>query len=90
MNETNVSIIIPCYNCEKYIEENIKSILKQTYKNFEVIYVNDGSKDNTLDILKKYEKIDKRIKVIDIKNGGVSRARNLGIDNAKRRIYCIY
>ena len=86
MNETNVSIIVPCYNCEKYIEENIQSILKQTYKNFEVIYINDGSNDNTPNIIKKYEKIDNRIKVIDSENKGVSHARNLGLENAKRRI----
>ena len=86
MSEINISIIIPCYNCEKYIEENIQSILKQTYKNFEVIYINDGSKDNTLEILRKYEKNDNRIKVIDSENRGVSHARNLGLENAKRRI----
>ena len=86
MSEINVSIIVPCYNCEKYIEENIQSILKQTYKNFEVIYINDGSKDNTLNILKKYVNTDNRIKVIDSENRGVSHARNLGLDNVKRRI----
>ena len=90
MNEINVSIIIPCYNCEKYIEENLKSVLNQTFENFEVIYINDGSKDNTINILKQYEEKDTRIKVVDIENGGVSHARNLGLDNAKRRIYYFY
>lgn len=83
MNEISVSIIVPCYNCEKYIEENIISILRQTYTNFEVIYINDGSSDNTLEILRKYENTDSRIKVIDSVNKGVSHARNTGLDYAK-------
>lgn len=90
MNETNVTIIVPCYNCARFIEENIQSVLNQTFKNFEAIYINDGSKDNTLEILKQYEEKDNRIKVIDIENNGVSHARNIGIDNAKRRICFIH
>lgn len=90
MNEKNISVIVPCYNCEKYIKENIESILNQTYEKFEVIYIDDGSEDNTLKILKEYEKKDRRIKVIHTENKGVAAARNLGIDNAKRCLYNIY
>lgn len=74
-----ISIIIPVYNVEKYLETCINSILHQTYKNLEIIFVNDGSKDNSLKILKKYKKIDKRIVVIDQQNGGLSNARNSGL-----------
>ena len=74
-----VSIIIPAYNAEKYIEQCIDSIISQTYKNIEVIIVNDGSTDNTLAICEKYAKEDKRIKIVKKKNEGVSKARNDGI-----------
>ena len=71
------SLIIPTYNSEKTIEKCIKSILNQTYNNFEIIIVNDGSTDNTIEILKKFK--DKRIKIINQKNHGVSFSRNTGI-----------
>lgn len=74
-----VSVIVPVYNAEKYIDKNIKSILNQTYQNLEVIVINDGSTDKTLDILKKYS-YDDRLKIINQKNHGVSHARNIGID----------
>lgn len=74
-----VSIVVPVYNCENYIERCIKSLLEQTYKNIEIILINDGSKDRSLDICKKYSNIDKRIVIIDKKNEGVSKARNTGI-----------
>ena len=79
----DVSIIVPIYNSEKYIERCIKSILNQTYKNFELILINDGSTDKSIDILNKYKKIDKRISIIDKKNEGVAKTRNLGIQKAK-------
>lgn len=82
MEKVNISLIIPCYNSEKYLIKNIESIVNQTYKNFEAIYINDGSTDRTLDILEKYKKNDDRIKIISIKNSGVSHARNIGIENA--------
>lgn len=85
MEEIKISIIIPCYNCEKYIKKNIESILNQTYKSFETIYIDDGSTDNTLNILMEYEKKDSRINVIHINNKGVSNARNVGINNSKGR-----
>lgn len=77
-----ISIIVPVYNVEKYIDRCIDSILNQTFKDFELILVNDGSTDNSGDICDKYSKIDSRIKVIHKINGGVSSARNVGIDNA--------
>lgn len=77
-----VSFIIPCYNVESFIEECIESITKQTYNNIEIIPVDDGSPDNTGNILNKLAQKDNRIKVVHQKNGGVSSARNAGIDLA--------
>lgn len=78
-----ISVVLPCYNLDKYIEYALICLLNQTYKHFEVICINDGSTDGTLDILKKYEHLDNRIRVISKNNGGVSSARNLGILNSK-------
>ena len=72
------SIIIPVYNTEKYIRKCLDSVKKQTYKNYEVIIINDGSTDNSLEIINEYTK-DKRFKVYSIKNGGLSNARNQGL-----------
>lgn len=77
-----VSIIIPIYNTEKYLNECIDSVLKQTYKNLEILLINDGSTDNSLSICEKYSESDKRIKVYNKKNGGLSDARNYGIEKA--------
>lgn len=73
------SIIIPVYNAEKYISDCIKSILNQTYKNFEIIIIDDGSQDNSLDLCYNFAKIDKRINIHHKNNGGVSSARNHGL-----------
>lgn len=82
-NETiklsKVSIIVPMYNAERYIESTIESIINQSYKALEIILVNDGSTDKTYQICSKLALQDKRIRVIDIKNQGVSNARNIGI-----------
>ena len=79
-----VSVIIPVYNCEKYLKETIESVIAQTEKNWEIIAVNDGSKDGSQEILKEYETLDPvRIRVISVENGGVSRARNTGANLAK-------
>ena len=78
-----VSIIIPCYNVEKYVEKCISSICNQTYKNIEVIPVEDGATDNTSTILDRLQLQDKRINVIHKQNAGVSAARNTGIEAAK-------
>lgn len=75
-----ISIIIPVYNAEKYLNACIDSVLDQTYSNIEVILVNDGSKDYSGDICNQYKSKDSRIKVVHLENGGVSRARNKGIE----------
>ena len=77
-----ISIIIPVYNSEKYLSKCIDSILNQTYKDFELLLINDGSKDNSLSIMKEYSLKDNRIKVIDQKNMGVAKTRNKGIELA--------
>ncbi|PER22464.1 glycosyltransferase family 2 protein [Bacillus cereus] len=78
-----VSVIIPLYNAEKYIEETMESILNQTYKNIEIVVVDDGSKDQSASIVKNIErKYPEQIKYILQKNQGVSVARNTGIENA--------
>lgn len=77
-----VSIIVPIYNAEKYIHRCIDSILNQTYKELEVILVDDGSKDSSGAIIDAYSELDFRVKVIHKPNGGVSSARNIGLDNA--------
>lgn len=74
-----VSVIIPVYNAEKFIDKCLKSVIKQTYSNLEVIIINDGSKDGSKEICEKYAKKDFRIKLINKENGGVSSSRNLGI-----------
>lgn len=78
-----VSIIVPVYNGEKYIERCLKSLIGQTYKNIEIIVLNDGSKDHTDIILEKYAKLDERIRVITKENSGVSDTRNQGLQLAK-------
>lgn len=78
-----VSIIIPCYNAEKYIAETIQSVINQTYKNWELMVVNDGSTDNSPDIIKEFVANDNRIAFIDKPNSGVSDSRNKGLAKAK-------
>ncbi len=78
-NEYLISIIVPVYNVEPFISECINSILIQSYKNFELILVNDGSTDNSPTICEQYASKDKRIKVIHKANGGLSDARNWGL-----------
>lgn len=77
-----VSIIMPVYNAEKYLKNSIHSLLNQTYKKLEIICINDGSTDNSLNILKHIAENDKRVIVIDQKNAGPARARNVGLDRA--------
>lgn len=81
-----VSIITPAYNAEAYIAETIASVLAQTYTNWEMLIVNDCSKDNTVEIVQSYAAKDKRIKLINLKqNSGAAVARNTAIQNAKGR-----
>lgn len=77
-----ISIIIPVYNAEKYLERCLSSVLGQTYENIEVIAVNDGSKDGSLALLNSYAQRDSRVRVIDQENGGVANARNVGLAHA--------
>ena len=78
-----VSIIVPVYNIENYIRVRVESILAQTYESFELILVDDGSKDNSGILCDEYAAIDSRVKVIHKENGGVSSARNAGLQQAK-------
>ncbi len=77
-----ISIIIPVYNVENYIEKCLDSVIRQTYKDIEIILVNDGSSDNSGKICRKYAAMDSRIKILEKENGGLSSARNAGIDIA--------
>lgn len=77
-----ISVIVPVYNIENYIEKCIKSIINQSYKNLEIILIDDGSKDSSGEICDKYAIIDRRIKVIHKNNQGLSAARNTGLDMA--------
>ncbi len=83
-----ISVIVPVYNVEKYLSRCIDSILNQSYADFELLLINDGSTDNSASICNEYEKKDSRIRVFHKENGGVSTARNLGIENAKGRWIC--
>ena len=82
-NNYLLSIIIPIYNAEKYIYKCIESILNQTFSNFEIILINDGSTDKSVEICTEFAMKDKRIKVIHSPNKGASNARNIGLNNAK-------
>ena len=80
--EPKISIIVPVYNVEKYLERCVKSVLKQTLTNFELILINDGSSDNSGQLCDELSRKDTRIRVLHIPNGGVSNARNLGIQSS--------
>ncbi|MPS73225.1 MAG: glycosyltransferase family 2 protein [Chryseobacterium sp.] len=83
-----ISVIIPIYNAAHYLPETIESVLAQDHKNFELILVNDGSVDRSLDICNEYSIKDSRILVIDQKNNGVSSARNAGLEDANGEYIC--
>lgn len=82
INEPLISVVVPIYNVEQYLERCINSILQQTYQNLEIILVDDGSPDNSGVICDSYLSLDQRIKVIHKKNGGLSDARNAGLEIA--------
>lgn len=78
-----ISVIIPVYNVEPYLRKCLDSVINQTYQDLEILCVNDGSTDNSLDILEEYATLDSRIVVFSQENGGLSAARNTGLRNAK-------
>lgn len=78
-----ISVIVPAYNAENYIRECLDSVFRQTYENIEVIVINDGSQDGTLEILKEYEITYDNMQVLNIENNGQGHARNLGLSMAR-------
>ena len=88
MKEKKVTIVVPIYNVEKYLDKCLYSIINQSYRNLEIICINDGSKDNSEKIVLEYKKNDKRIVYIKKKNGGLSSARNTGIEKATGDYIC--
>lgn len=83
MNSPKISVIVPVYNVEKYLRRCIDSILAQTFTDFELLLIDDGSTDKSGEICDEYAKKDSRVRVFHKENGGVSSARNLGLDNAQ-------
>lgn len=88
MKDIMISVIVPVYNTEKFLSKCIESILKQTYQNFELLLIDDGSPDECGNICDRFAEQDKRIRVFHKENGGVSSARNLGLENAKGDYIC--
>ena len=83
MSSTLISVIVPCYNQAQYLDECLQSVLDQTYENWECLIINDGSPDNTEEVAKKWIEKDSRFKYFYKENGGLSSARNFGIERAK-------
>ena len=83
-----ISVIIPVYNVEEYLDECVKSLMSQTYSNYELILVDDGATDKSGLLCDEWEKTDNRIKVIHKENGGLSTARNAGLDIASGDYIC--
>lgn len=88
MTMINLSIVVPVYNVEKYIRECISSLLEQTLENIEILVVNDGTKDKSIEIVKEFD--DKRITILSKENGGLSSARNYGLKHAKGEYVCFF
>ena len=86
--EVAISVIIPVYNSEHFLDRCLSSVLSQTFVNFEVLLINDGSTDGSIDICERYEKEDSRIRFFNRSNHGVSATRQFGIDHCKGK-YCI-
>lgn len=87
-NLPRISVIIPIYNAEKFLQKCVDSILVQTFTEFELLLINDGSTDATRFICEHYEMVDSRVRVFHKENGGVSSARNVGLDNAQGEWVC--
>lgn len=90
MNKKLVSVVLPIYNVEKYLDTCIRSVVEQTYKNIEIILIDDGSPDNCPQICENWANIDSRVKVIHKNNAGLGMARNTGIENAKGEYICFF
>ncbi len=88
MENKLVSIITPLYNSERFVGQTIESVMAQTYPHWEMIVVNDGSKDGGAEIVRQYAAKDSRIKLFEQPNGGCASARNHGLREAKGRFYC--
>ena len=88
MNSILVSIIVPVYNAERYLEQCVESLCAQTHTNIEIIIINDGSTDSTANIMQKLSKADYRVKICSKSNAGVSAARNDGLDMATGEYVC--
>ena len=88
MQEKTISLIIPVYNVEKYLARCLDSVINQTFKDLEIICIDDGSTDNSSDILQNYALKDERIVVIRQANAGLSAVRNVGISRAKGEYIC--
>lgn len=86
--EKKISVIIPVYNLESCLDNTVKSVIRQSYRNIEILLIDDGSTDNTLEVCKKWENNDKRIKVFHQKNLGVSAARNKGLLESSGELLC--
>ena len=82
-NTLNISVVIPIFNADKYLHRCINSVLSQSYTDFELLLIDDGSTDKSGKICDEYAREDDRVRVFHKENGGVSSARNLGLDNAK-------
>ena len=82
MHNPLISVVVPVYNVEQYIRECVDSIVSQTYCHLEIVLIDDGSLDNCPVICDEYAKKDSRIKVVHQKNGGLAKARNVGIENS--------
>ena len=88
MNEIKISILVPVYNTSKFLEKCMRSIMEQNFRDIEIICVNDGSTDNSLEILEKLQKEDNRIIIVNKENGGLTSARNAGLEIARGK-YCL-
>lgn len=86
MSEPLLSVIIPVYQVEKYIGQCLDSVLAQTYTNLDIILVDDGGTDSSVDICREYQKKDNRIRIISQENGGLSKARNVGVAHARAEL----
>ncbi len=87
MSESLISVIVPVYNAQKYLDGCMETILNQTWQNLEILLVDDGSADESGAMCDSYAAKDERVRVLHKENGGVSSARNLGLDTAAGRLY---